>query len=138
MNHFEYIGGILHAEDVPIPEIAAAVGTPVYVYSTATLVRHFRVFRDALPKDSLIAYAIKANGNLAIIRTLAAEGAGADVVSQGELRRALAGGVPPERIVFSGVGKTAEELAFALDSRIHQINVESENELEELNAIADA
>ncbi len=100
--------------------------------------RHFRVFRDALPKDSLIAYAIKANGNLAIIRTLAAEGAGADVVSQGELRRALAGGVPPERIVFSGVGKTAEELAFALDSRIHQINVESENELEALNAIADA
>jgi len=138
VNHFEYIGGILHAEDVPIPEIAAAVGTPVYVYSTATLVRHFRVFRDALPKDSLIAYAIKANGNLAIIRTLAAEGAGADVVSQGELRRALAGGVPPERIVFSGVGKTAEELAFALDSRIHQINVESENELEALNAIADA
>lgn len=136
MNHFDYIGGILHAEDVPLPEIAEAVGTPVYVYSTATLVRHFRVFRDALPQGSLIAYAIKANGNLAIVKTLAAEGAGADVVSQGELRRALAAGVPPERIVFSGVGKTAEELAFAIDAGIHQINVESENELEALNTIA--
>jgi diaminopimelate decarboxylase len=136
VNHFDYIGGVLHAEDVPIPAIADAVGTPVYVYSTATLVRHFNVFRDALPKGSLVAYAVKANGNLAIVKTLAAEGAGADVVSEGELRRALAAGVPPERIVFSGVGKTAGELAFALDSGIHQINVESENELEALNAIA--
>ncbi len=136
MNHFDYRGGVLHAEDVPIPEIAAAVGTPFYLYSTATLLRHFRVFRDALPEGSLIAYAVKANGNLAVIETLAREGAGADVVSEGELRRALAGGVPRDRIVFSGVGKTAQELAFALDTGIFQINVESEPELEALSALA--
>ena len=116
MNHFDYRGGVLHAEDVAIPEIAAALGTPFYLYSTATLLRHFRVFRDALPAGSLVAYAVKANNNLAVIETLAREGAGADVVSEGELRRALAGGVPPERIVFSGVGKTERELAFALDT----------------------
>ncbi len=136
MNHFDYRGGILHAEDVPVPEIAAAVGTPFYIYSTATLLRHFRVFRDALPEGSLVAYAVKANGNLAVINTLAREGAGADVVSEGELRRAVAGGVPPDRIVFSGVGKTAAELAYALDTGIFQINVESEPELEVLSALA--
>ena len=136
MNHFDYRGGVLHAEDVPIPEIAAAVGTPFYIYSSATLLRHFRVFRDALPEGSLVAYAVKANGNLAVINTLAREGAGADVVSEGELRRALAGGVPPDRIVFSGVGKTERELAFALDTGIFQINVESEPELECLSALA--
>ena len=136
MNHFDYRDGVLHAEDVPIPEIAAVVGTPFYVYSTATLTRHFRVFRDALPEDSLVAYAVKANGNLAVIDTLARQGAGADVVSEGELRRALAGGVPADRIVFSGVGKTEKELAFALDTGIFQINVESEPELEALSALA--
>lgn len=136
MNHFDYRGGVLHAEDVPIPEIAAAIGTPFYLYSTATLLRHFCVFRDALPEGSLIAYAVKANGNLAVIETLAREGAGADVVSEGELRRALAGGVPPDRIVFSGVGKTQAELGFALDTGIFQINVESEPELEALSALA--
>lgn len=136
MNHFDYRGGVLHAEDVAIPEIAAALGTPFYLYSTATLLRHFRVFRDALPAGSLVAYAVKANNNLAVIETLAREGAGADVVSEGELRRALAGGVPPERIVFSGVGKTERELAFALDTGIFQINVESEPELEALSALA--
>ncbi|MFT3810857.1 MAG: diaminopimelate decarboxylase [Micropepsaceae bacterium] len=136
MNHFDYRGGVLHAEDVPIPEIAASVGTPFYVYSSATLLRHFHVFRDALPEGALVAYAVKANGNLAVINTLAREGAGADVVSEGELRRALAGGVPPDRIVFSGVGKTQAELAFALDTGIFQINVESEPELEGLSALA--
>jgi diaminopimelate decarboxylase len=138
MNHFDYRGGVLHAEDVSIADIAAAVGTPLYVYSTATLLRHFQVFSEAVPEGSLVAYAVKANGNLAVIRTLASAGAGADVVSQGELRRALAGGVPPERIVFSGVGKTAEELSFALDAGIFSINVESEPELEALSAIASA
>ena len=136
MNHFDYIDGVLHAEDVPLTQIAAEVGTPVYVYSTATLTRHFRVFADALPEGSLVAYAVKANGNLAVVRTLAKQGAGADVVSQGELRRALAGGVPPDRIVFSGVGKTREELGFALDQGIYQINVEGEPELEALNDVA--
>lgn len=136
MNHFDYVDGVLHAEDVAIPAIAAEVGTPFYVYSSATLRRHFQVFSGALPEGSLVAYAVKANGNLAVIRTLAAEGAGADVVSQGELRRALAAGVPPEKIVFSGVGKTREELAFALDAGIYEINVESEPELDALNEVA--
>lgn len=138
MNHFDYRGGVLHAEDVAIPEIAAAVGTPVYVYSTATLLRHFEVFAGAVPEGSLVAYAVKANGNLAVIRTLAEAGAGADVVSEGELRRALAGGVAPEKIVFSGVGKTEAELAFAVETGIYQINVESEPELEALNRVAAA
>lgn len=136
MNHFDYRGGVLHAEDVPVPQIAEALGTPFYLYSTATLLRHFTVFREALPAGALVAYAVKANGNLAIIETLARAGAGADVVSEGELRRALAGGVPPERIVFSGVGKTSRELGHALDAGIFQINVESEPELEALSALA--
>ena len=138
MNHFDYQGGVLHAEEVAISEIAAAVGTPFYLYSTATLLRHFKVFAEALPEGSLVAYAVKANSNLAVIRTLAEAGAGADVVSEGELRRALAAGVPPDRIVFSGVGKTRQELAFALDAGIYQINVESEPELDALNEIASA
>jgi diaminopimelate decarboxylase len=136
MNHFDYQDGVLHAEEVAIPEIAASVGTPFYLYSTATLLRHYAVFAEAVPEGSLVAYAVKANSNLAVIRTLAGAGAGADVVSEGELRRAMAAGVPAERIVFSGVGKTRQELAFALDAGIYQINVESEPELEALNDVA--
>jgi len=137
VNHFHYRGGVLHAEDVAVPEIAAAVGTPFYCYSTATLTRHFKVFADAFSGlDTLVCYAMKANSNQAVIRTLARLGAGADVVSEGELRRALAAGVAPERIVFSGVGKTAGEMDFALASAIHCFNVESEPELELLSARA--
>ena len=137
MNHFGYHDGALHAEDVPIARIAEAVGTPFYCYSTATLTRHYEVFAEAFAAERpLICYSVKANGNLAVIRTLAELGAGADVVSEGELRRALAAGVPAERIVFSGVGKTAVELAFALDSGILQVNVESLPELELLSQLA--
>ncbi len=137
MNHFEYRDGVLCAEDVPLPEIAAAVGTPFYCYSTATLTRHFHVFSRAFAgADMLVCYALKANSNQAVIRTLAKLGAGADVVSEGELRRALAAGVPPEKIVFSGVGKTAREMDFALESGILCFNVESEPELELLSARA--
>ena len=137
MNHFHYRGGVLHAEDVAVPEIAAAVGTPFYCYSTATLTRHYNVFADAFAGlDSLVCYAMKANSNQAVIRTLAKLGAGADVVSEGELRRALAAGIAPEKIVFSGVGKTAREMDFALASGIHCFNVESEPELELLSARA--
>lgn len=137
MNHFHYRDGVLFAEDVPVPEIAQAVGTPFYCYSTATLVRHFRVFSQALAgMDALVCYAMKANSNQAVLKTLAAEGAGADVVSEGELRRALAAGIPAHRIVFSGVGKTAEEMDFALAAGIHCFNVESEPELELLSARA--
>lgn len=137
MHHFQYRNGLLHAEDVPLSQIADAVGTPVYIYSTATLTRHYRVFAGAFDGlDALICYAVKANGNIAVLRTLAELGAGADVVSEGELRRALAAGVPPNRIVFSGVGKTRDELAFAIATGILQINVESENELELLNTVA--
>ena len=137
MNHFEYRTGALHAEDVPLTAIAKAVGTPFYCYSTATLVRHYRVFTEALEGlETLICYSVKANSNLAVIRTLAELGAGADVVSGGELLRALAAGIPPERIVFSGIGKTEEELALALDRQIHQVNVESVPELEALSALA--
>jgi diaminopimelate decarboxylase len=139
VNHFEYRAGVLHAEDVPLPEIAAAVGTPFYCYANATLVRHYRVFRDALAGlDTLICYAMKANSNQAVIRTFVEEGAGLDVVSEGELLRALAAGAPPERIVFAGVGKTAREIAFAVDTGIHCFNVESEPELELISAIAAA
>lgn len=134
MNHFEFRDGVLHAEDVAIPDIAKAVGTPFYCYSTATLKRHFTVFRDAFAGlDTLVCYAMKANSNQAVIATLARLGAGADVVSEGELRRALAAGVPADRIVFSGVGKTRREMDFALSAGIRCFNVESEPELELLS-----
>jgi diaminopimelate decarboxylase len=143
VNHFEFKGGELACEDVPLAKIAEAVGTPVYVYSTATLERHYCVFRDAMRAhpdlgEPLVAYALKANSNVAVVKTLAKLGAGADTVSEGEIRRALAAGVPAERIVFSGVGKTARELAFALDAQVAQINVESEPELDLLTSIAEA
>lgn len=136
MNHFEYRDGVLHAEDVPVAEIAKAVGTPFYCYSSATLERHYRVFEAAMPKGALIAYAVKANGNVAVIATLAKLGAGADIVSGGELKRALAGGVPASKIVFSGVGKKRAEMAAALEAGIYQFNVESEPELDVLNEVA--
>lgn len=137
MNHFEYRNGVLHAEDVPVPQIAAAVGTPFYCYSTATLTRHYTVFADAFEGlDALVCYAMKANSNQAVVATLAKLGAGADVVSGGELRRALAAGIPGSKIMFSGVGKTAEEMDFALASGIHCFNVESLPELEALSARA--
>ncbi len=139
MNHFNYRAGVLHAEDVPLPEIASAVGTPFYCYSTATLVRHYRVFRDALVGlDVLICYAMKANSNQSVIRTFIKEGAGVDVVSEGELHRALAAGATPDKIVFAGVGKTAREIALALDTGILCFNVESEPELERISEIATA
>jgi diaminopimelate decarboxylase len=133
MNHFDLQDGELFCEGVPLAKIAQAVGSPVYVYSSATLERHYTVLRDALQasgvKDPLIAFAVKANSNVAVLKTLARLGAGADVVSEGEIRRALAAGVPPERIVFSGVGKTEAEIAFALETGVAEINVESEPEL---------
>ena len=137
MNHFEYRDGVLHAEDVPVPAIAAAVGTPFYCYSTATLTRHYRVFAEAFSGlDALICYAMKANSNQAVIRTLGKLGAGADVVSEGELRRALAAGIPASKVLFSGVGKTAAEMDFALAAGIRCFNVESLPELELLSARA--
>ena len=137
MDHFTYREGRLHAEAVPIERIAAALGTPFYVYSTATLERHYRVFDEALADlPHLIAFSLKSNSNQAVIATLARLGAGADVVSGGELMRALAAGVPPERIVFSGVGKTAAEMRQGLEAGIRQFNVESEPELEVLDAVA--
>src|SRR6266567_3348239 len=136
MNHFEYRDGILSAEEVPLTELAAAVGTPFYCYSTATLTRHYKVFAAALPKDSLIAFSVKANGNLAVLKTLGNLGAGADVVSGGELKKALAAGIPAKRIVFSGVGKTREEMRLALEAGIYQFNVEGEPELEALSEVA--
>ena len=139
MNHFEYRDGILHAEDVPVPQIAAAVGTPFYCYSTATLTRHYNVFSNALSGfDSLVCYAMKANSNQAVLKTLAALGSGADVVSEGELRRALAAGIPASKILFSGVGKTAREIDFALNAGILCFNVESLPELEMISARAQA
>ncbi len=138
MNHFDYQQGILHAEGVPLTRIAQEVGTPVYVYSSATLTRHYTVFADAFRAAGLeatVCYAVKANSNLAVIALLGRLGAGADVVSEGELRRALAAGIPPERIVFSGVGKTESELRFALETGIHEINVESESELRLLSRV---
>ena len=136
MNHFAYRDGRLHAEDVDLVRLAEEVGTPAYVYSTATLERHYRVFADAFPPGALIAYSVKANGNLAVLKTLARLGAGADVVSGGELVKALRAGIPPEKIVFSGVGKTSAEMAQALEAGIHQFNVESEPELEALSVVA--
>jgi diaminopimelate decarboxylase len=137
MDHFLYRGGVLHAEDAPLPEIAAAVGTPAYVYSTATLTRHYRVFEEALAGlPHVICYAMKANSNLAVLRVMAKLGAGMDVVSGGEYRRAKAAGVPGGRIVFSGVGKTREEMRLALEGGIRQFNVESEPELLALDEVA--
>ena len=139
MHHFAYRNGVLHAEAVSLADIARAVGTPFYCYATATLERHYRVFAGAFADvPALICYAMKANSNQAVLRTLARLGAGADVVSEGELRRARAAGIPPERITFSGVGKTARELALAIDEGILCINVESRPELELLSRIAAA
>ena len=137
MDHFIYRNGALHAEDVSISEIASAVGTPFYVYSTATLERHYQVFDEALAgMDHFICYAMKANSNMAVLRIMAAMGAGMDVVSGGEYARAIAAGVPGEHIVFSGVGKTREEMAAALTGGIRQFNIESEPEMRVLNEVA--
>lgn len=137
MNHFEYRDGVLYAEDVPVTEIAKAVGTPFYCYSTATLERHYKVFSKAFDGiDALVCYAMKANSNQAVLKTLARLGAGVDVVSEGELRRALAAGVPASRIMFSGVGKTVREMDLGIEAGIYCFNVESEPELEVLNARA--
>ncbi len=138
MDHFDYRDGVLHAEAVPLPRIADAVGTPVYVYSRETLTRHARVFRDALAilPGAKIAFAVKSNPNLAVLKVLAAEGYGADVVSGGELERALAAGMAPDTVVFSGVGKTSAELIRALDVGIGQFNLESAEEGLELAEIA--
>ncbi len=137
MDHFIYRNGVLHAEDVAIPDIAAAVGTPFYLYSTATLTRHFHLFEEALEGlDHLICYAMKANGNLAVLKLMGDLGAGIDVVSGGEYAKARAAGVPGERIVFSGVGKTRDEMALALRDGVRQFNVESEPELRLLSQVA--
>jgi diaminopimelate decarboxylase len=138
MDHFNYKNGTLHAEDVPLSLIAAEVGTPVYVYSRATLERHARVFQDAVAVAGRtdVAFAVKANPNLAVLRVLSNAGMGADVVSGGELERALAAGMAPHRIVFSGVGKTQAEMAQGLDRAIGQFNIESEEEGVEFSAIA--
>lgn len=144
MHHFDRIDGALHAEAAPLEAIAAAVGTPAYVYSTATLTRHYGLFRDAVADhraslgEALIAFAVKANSNLSVLATLARLGCGADTVSEGEIRRALKAGIPGGRIVFSGVGKTDAELAFALEAGVRQINVESAVELDRLIAVAAA
>jgi diaminopimelate decarboxylase len=137
MHHFAYRGGVLHAEDVSLAHLVAEVGTPFYCYATATLERHYRVLQEAFAGlDPLICYALKANSNQAVIATLGRLGAGMDVVSEGELRRALAAGVPADRIIFAGVGKTRGEMAFALNEGILGINVESESELAALSEVA--
>jgi diaminopimelate decarboxylase len=137
MHHFAYRGGVLHAEDVDLRALAAEIGTPFYCYSTATLERHYRVFAEAFAGlDALICYAMKANSNQAVVKTLARLDAGMDIVSQGELRRALAAGVPADRIVFSGIGKTREEMAAGLEAGILCFNIESEPELEALAEVA--
>src|SRR3974390_402888 len=139
MHHFAYRAGVLHAEAVDLAELAARVGTPFYCYSTATIERHYEVFTGAFADVSaLVCYAMKANSNQAVIKTLARLGAGADVVSAGELKRARAAGIPPHKIMFSGVGKTEHELALAVDEGILCVNVESEPELELLSSIAQA
>jgi len=139
MDHFTYIDGQLHAEGVPLTRIAEEAGTPTYIYSTATLIHHYRVFADAFAgQNATICYAIKANSNQAVITTLARQGAGADVLSEGELRRALEAGVPAAKIVFSGIGKSRREIALALEAGVGQINVESEPELELISALAHA
>ena len=143
MHHFDLSDGALHAEGVSLETLAETVGTPVYVYSSATLRRHYSLLRDAANAwpdalgEALIAFAVKANSNLSVLATLARLGCGADTVSQGEIRRALAAGIPPERIIVSGVGKTDAELAFAIDTGVRQINVESAVELDRLIAVAE-
>jgi len=137
MRHFEHRNGELYAEDIPLREIAEAVGTPVYIYSTATFERHYNVFVKAFDsQNTLVAYSVKANSNIAVLATLARLGAGADVVSGGELARALKAGIPGEKIVFSGVGKTPEEMRAALEANIKVFNVESVPELDALNVVA--
>jgi diaminopimelate decarboxylase len=139
MHHFAYRAGVLHAESVNLLDLAATIGTPFYCYSVATIERHYQVFTHAFADVSaLVCYAMKANSNQAVIKTLAQLGAGADVVSEGELKRARAAGMPPHKIMFSGVGKTARELALAVEEGILCINVESEPELELLSSIAQA
>ena len=137
MHHFAYRDGVLHAEAVSLDALASAVGTPFYCYSTATLERHYKVFAGAFADvNALVCYAMKANSNQAVVATLAKLGAGADVVSEGELMRARLAGVPADKIMFSGLGKTARELSLAVDEGILCINVESEPELELLSSIA--
>ncbi len=139
MHHFAYRNGILHAEDVSLATIAAEVGTPVYVYSTATLARHYAAFAGAFKGHRAhVFYAVKANSNLAVLRTLGKLGAGADTVSEGEIRKAMAAGIPAAKIVFSGVGKSDQELAFAIDAGVYQVNIETEDELHALSRIAAA
>src|ERR1700686_2515086 len=139
MHHFDYRNGVLHAEGVNLIALAEAVGTPFYCYTAATLERHYRVFAQAFADvDALVCYAMKANSNQAVIATLARLGAGADVVSEGELLRARAAGIAPDKIMFSGVGKTVRELALAVDEGILCVNVESDLELELLSSIAAA
>jgi diaminopimelate decarboxylase len=143
MNHFGARGGRLYCEDVALEDIARDAGTPVYVYSSATLARHYQVFRQALDDEpalagALIAFAVKANSNLSVLASLARLGAGADTVSEGEIRRALAAGMGPEKIIFSGVGKSAREIAFAIAAGVRQINIESEPELALVEALAEA
>ncbi len=137
MHHFQYRDGALFAEEVDLRDIVAAVGSPVYVYASATITRHYDLFAKAVgaPRNRVF-YAVKANANLGVLQTLAALGAGADTVSEGEIRKALAAGIPAERIVFSGVGKMAHELAFAVEQGIYQVNIETEGELDLLNRIA--
>lgn len=141
MHHFAYRDGSLHAEGVDLNRIAAEVGTPVYVYSTATIERHYKLFEAAVKKaapagKTHVFYAMKANGNLGVLKTLGALGAGIDTVSEGEVRKALAAGIPADRIVFSGVGKSEEELRFAVEAGIYQVNIESESELDLLSKVS--
>ena len=137
MNHFEYRNGEMFAEQVPLKRIAQEVGTPAYVYSLATLKRHFKVFDQAFAKARhIVCFSVKANSNLALLRAFAKEGSGFDIVSGGELFRALKVGADPKKIVFSGVGKKKEEIEYALEAGILMFNVESEEELFALNEIA--
>ena len=141
MHHFAYRDGSLHAEGVDLQRIAAEVGTPVYVYSSATIERHYKLFEAAMKTTAPagkahVFYAMKANGNLGVLKTLGALGAGIDTVSEGEVRKALAAGIPPEKIVFSGVGKSEQELRFAVEAGLYQVNIESESELDLLSKVA--
>lgn len=138
MHYFDYRDGVLHAEDVPLPRLAVEVGTPFYCYSAATIERHYHVLTEAFAgQDAVICFAVKANSNQAVLATMARQGAGMDVVSEGELRRARAVGVPAEKIIFAGVGKSREEMAYALQEGIFSFNVESEAELQALSEVAE-